>query len=65
MFTSQRGGWTNSSTKLASFKAGVKMHEVFSFKEFENVFRDNGMEITVPPIGGKSWKVENEQIVSG
>ena len=35
MFTSQRGGWTNSSTKLASFKAGVKMHEVFSFKEFE------------------------------
>ena len=51
--------------KLATFNDGLPMHEVLSFEEVKHLFREHGMEITGPPIGGENWKVENGRILPG
>lgn len=50
--------------KLSKYNAGLPIHEVLSFDEFCQLFREHGMEVTGTGLGGeKSWRVEAGRIV--
>jgi DNA-binding transcriptional MerR regulator len=50
--------------ELGKYNDGPPMHEVLSFDEFRDLFREHGMEVVGPPLGGeKTWKVERGRTV--
>src|ERR1700680_2078812 len=50
--------------EVRKYNGGPPIHEVLSFDEFRGLFREHGMEVGGPPLGGeKNWKVESGRIV--
>jgi DNA-binding transcriptional MerR regulator len=50
--------------EVRKYNGGPPIHEVLSFDEFRGLFREHGMEVVGPPLGGeKNWKVESGRIV--
>ena len=50
--------------ELSKYNDGAPIHEVLSFDEFCRLFREHGMEVAGPPLGGeKTWSVEGGRIV--
>jgi DNA-binding transcriptional MerR regulator len=50
--------------EVGKYSGGPAIHEVLSFEEFRGLFREHGMEVVGPPLGGQTtWKVEGGWIV--
>jgi DNA-binding transcriptional MerR regulator len=49
--------------EVGKYSGGPPIHEVLSFDEFSRLFREHGMEVVGPPLGGENtWKVEGGRI---
>ncbi len=50
--------------EVGKYSGGPAIHEVLSFDEFRGLFREHGMEVVGPGLGGETtWKVEGGRIV--
>jgi DNA-binding transcriptional MerR regulator len=50
--------------ELGKYNSGPPIHEVLSFDEFRQLFREHGMEMVGPGLGGETtWKVQGGRIV--
>jgi DNA-binding transcriptional MerR regulator/quercetin dioxygenase-like cupin family protein len=50
--------------ELGKYTPELPIHEVLSFDELCGLFREHGMEVVGPPLGGENtWKVESGRIV--
>ena len=50
--------------EVGKYSGGPAIHEVLSFDEFRGLFREHGMDVVGPGLGGETtWKVEGGRIV--
>lgn len=50
--------------ELGKYNGGPPIHELLSFDEFRAFFREHGMELAGPGVGGEeTWRVENGRVV--
>lgn len=49
--------------EVGKYSGGIPIHEALSFDELKSLFREHGMEMVGPGVGGDNWRVEGGRIV--